>query len=854
PYDETLLSNIFRMMHTIKGTCGFIGMSRLEKIAHSGENILGKIRDKELSVSADIISLILQVIDKIKIIVEELQETGNEPEGNDDELIRQITQLINGSDNINDNNAISNENINITNNETAASAENITQPNNKTEEIATEHNKESQDSDKPHDNQADTKDNNNKQTANNTKKNANSVQSLRINIDVLEHLMEEVGELVLTRNQLLQMVKKTDFGEFNTPLQRLNKITSEIQDTVMKTRMQPINTIWGHLPRLIRDLSIELEKKINLKMVGEETEIDRQLLTMIKDPLTHMIRNSCDHGIETPERRLEVGKNAEGTIILSATHEGGYVIIEIVDDGNGINIDKIKQIISDKNIADEEYLSRLSDKQIFQYIFHPGFSTADKVTSVSGRGVGMDVVKTNIENIGGVIEINSIYGKGSTFIIKIPLTLAIMPVLIVQAEKQRFAIPQINIVELVKSGKNSGHFIEMINNSPVLRLRNQLLPLIFLKKLLNLSIDENEMSEENLNGKNGAFIVICMVGGYNVGIIVDMVYDTEEIVVKPINRLMNHIELYGGNTILGDGNVIMILDINAILKTINSNNVNEYIKEHNNVTVINKVPLLKFRTQDDAPKLVPLELISRLEEINSDVIEFSDKNPVVQYRNNLMRLVKFDNTEFTQEDENKNIEIIVFEDGEYILGLIVESIEDIIEVEINKNNAHNNNSFLQSIIIDDVICDLVDINYFFNKVFPTLNEEKIDYIKNDDSLPLILLVDDSPFFRKFIPPTLQKAGYSVITSPNGAEAVSLLKSGLSPKAIVTDMNMPVMDGAEFIEQCKNDKDLCNIPIFALSSHLSQDILSPENSVSLDKLAGYINKTNYKALLRSLENL
>ena len=386
-------------------------------------------------------------------------------------------------------------------------------------------------------------------------------QSIRVNVDTLEHLMTMVSELVLTRNQLLEISRRNEDTEFKVPLQRLSNVTAELQEGVMKTRMQPIGNAWQKLPRIVRDLSGELGKQIELEMHGADTELDRQVLDLIKDPLTHMVRNSADHGLETPAERLAGGKREQGTIRLSAYHEGGHIIICIADNGRGLNTERIKAKAISNGLVTEAELEKMTEAQIHKFIFAPGFSTAAAVTSVSGRGVGMDVVRTNIDQIGGTIDIKSVAGEGSSVTIKIPLTLAIVSALIVEAAGDRFAIPQLSVVELVRARANSEHRIERIKDTAVLRLRNKLLPLMHLKKLLK--IDDGSSSDP----ENG-FIVVTQVGSQTFGIVVDGVFHTEEIVVKPMSTKLRHIDMFSGNTILGDGAVIMIIDPNGIAKAL----------------------------------------------------------------------------------------------------------------------------------------------------------------------------------------------------------------------------------------------------------------------------------------------
>ena len=372
--------------------------------------------------------------------------------------------------------------------------------------------------------------------------------------------MTMVSELVLTRNQLLDIVRRHDESEFKVPLQRLSNVTAELQDGVMRTRMQPIGNAWQKLPRIVRDLSAELGKDIELEMHGADTELDRQVLERIKDPLTHMVRNSADHGLETPAERIAAGKPEKGTIRLSAYHEGGHIIISVADDGRGLDTQRIKDKALANGLATEAELDKMSEQQIQKFIFTPGFSTAQNVTSVSGRGVGMDVVRTNIDQIGGTIDVQSVPGKGLSFTIKIPLTLAIISALIVESGGERFAIPQLSVVELVRVHAKSEHRIERIKDAAVLRLRNKLLPLVRLSSLLKL--DAGKAIPEK------GFIVVTHVGAQTFGVVVDSVFHTEEIVVKPMATKLRHIAMFSGNTILGDGSVIMIIDPNGVSQAI----------------------------------------------------------------------------------------------------------------------------------------------------------------------------------------------------------------------------------------------------------------------------------------------
>lgn len=829
PNNSQILGNIFRLVHTIKGTCGFLGLPRLEAVAHASENVLGKIRDKVIIVSSDAISLVLESLDAIKAIIEHLSNHGEEPAGNNAELIKRLNAF---ADSNGASSAVAADTatkiaevhsvlVEALHDEPEPVIIDVIEISHKAKEtaiiegLATEPKEEA---------------------SGEVKQN----QSIRVNIDVLENLMQMVGELVLTRNQLLQIVRTRNDPVFSSPLQHLSHITSELQEGVMKTRMQPISNAWSKFPRLIRDLSHDLGKKIELRMIGAETELDRQLLEMIKDPLTHMVRNSGDHGLENPAERRAVGKSETGTITLSAYHEGGHIIIDIADDGRGLNIERIKQKILSNNLANEAELATLSDRQIMQYIFRAGFSTAEKVTSVSGRGVGMDVVRTNIEKIGGTVELSSTFGKGSKFSIKIPLTLAIVSVLIVEASGERFALPQINVQELVRAGGDSEHKIERINNSAVMRLRGKLLPLVSLSQALDISKDNT--------AEKISFIAVCKVGGYSFGLIVDKVFDTEEIVVKPTSTILKHIPLYSGNTILGDGSVIMILDPNGLARATGEQEITggrDSIDElKQGLKNSNSVNFLIFKTDAVTQKAVPLELVSRLEEINMKNVEFSGEHPVVQYRGDIMRLCSITGTENFPKTGAK--QVIVFSYDNKTLGLVVDEIIDIVVASYDIKIASTDKRFLGGMVIEGKTTDIIDVANLLADIVGFSADEDMQVKAGNDSR--LLYVEDSPFFRSINVPFLTAAGYKVKAVNNAKEALALLESNPAFDVIVSDIEMPEMNGFEFAEVCSNNPRLSHIPMFAFTSSKS------EANTGKSKQAGFIElvlKTDRAHLLNAI---
>ncbi|KZB73189.1 MULTISPECIES: chemotaxis protein CheW [Thalassospira] len=866
PNDPDILSNIFRLVHTIKGTCGFLGLPRLEAVAHAGENVLGKIRDGELVVTADAVTLVLESIDTIKYLLGELEQNEAEPDGNDAELIARLNHFADtgeipgaapAADAAPAAEEAAAEEVEMTDDEKlqaafdaaeydpdfeipdepAAAAEPEPEaPAKPTAPPAAAKSQEVAPAKKPAEKaKAEA-------PRGETKESSVAAQTIRVNVELLENLMTLVSELVLTRNQLLQMVRGKDDSEFTVPLQRLSHITTDLQEGVMKTRMQPIGNAWAKLPRIVRDLALEMNKKIDLQMIGADTELDRQVLELIKDPLTHMVRNSADHGLEDIPGRREAGKPETGTVTLNAYHEGGHIIIEISDDGRGLNLERIKAKAISNGLTTESELEGMADQQIQQFIFKAGFSTAEKVTSVSGRGVGMDVVRTNIEKIGGTVELKSVEGRGSTFIIKIPLTLAIVSALIVESGGERFAIPQISVLELVRASNNSEHSIERIHDTPVLRLRNRLLPLVTLKRILGL--DTSDATDDSLDEE--AFIVVAQVGTYSFGIIVDRVFDTEEIVVKPVAPILRDLSLFSGNTILGDGSVIMILDPNGIatrtgeITVGGSQGVEGKAKQ--DASDRETTSMLVFRAGGNEVRAVPLALVARLEEIDVENIEHSNGRPLVQYRGKLMPLVFIDGN-YQMKSEGRQ-PTLVFQDRERTMGLVVDEIVDIVDDVLNVELTADQDGLVGSAVIDGKATDLIDAGYYLELAFS-------DWFGTEDSggeKKRVLLIDDSPFFRNLLTPMLSVAGFNVTAVETAEQAMELKNRGNQFDAIISDIEMPGMNGFEFAEALQDDAEWGDIPIIALSSHTSEEDFERGRQVGF---SDYVAKFDRDALVSTL---
>jgi two-component system chemotaxis sensor kinase CheA len=817
PNNAAILGNIFRLVHTIKGTCGFLGLPRLGALTHAAETLMGKFRDGA-AVTPEAVGLVLRSIDRIKTILTGLETDGEEPAGSDGDLIARLEDLAErrpAPPPIAENPAVAEparrlrpgevslEELEKAFRETAVDPLPEPRPRVDFAHVAAELGarmartgpppKEI----RPPEPSSDAADG----------RGPVASQSIRVTVETLEKLMTLVSELVLTRNQLLEIVRQHESSEFKAPLQRLSNITAELQEGVMKTRMQPIGNAWQKLPRVVRDLAHELGKEIELEMIGAETELDRQVLELIKDPLTHMVRNSADHGLEGPEERRSAGKPARGTVTLSARHESGHVVIEIADDGRGLDVARIRAKALENGLAGEAELEAMSEAQVARFIFSPGFSTAAEVTSISGRGIGMDVALNNIEAIGGTIELAHQPGRGTRFTIRIPLTLAIVATLIVESDGERYAIPQLSVVELLHVQAGSAHRVERIKDAAVLRLRDKLLPLASLAQLLG---------GEAGAGADAGFVVVMHAGKQTFGILVDKVLNTEEIVVKPMSRPLRQIPMFSGNTILGDGSVIMILDPDGLQRAVGSGT------EAAAATALptsadaddgnRPVAMLLFRAGSAEPKAVPLSLVTRLEEIDVAAIERSGGRELVQYRGALMPLVRFPGAAPRSEGAQP---ILVFSDAGRSMGLVVDEIVDIVEERLSIELSSELPGMLGMAVVRGQATEVIDVGHFLPLAFADWFHRQDAAVKR--APPRLLLVDDSAFFRNMLAPVLRTAGFGVTVAESAAEAMAILGAGAGFDAVVSDIEMPGMDGFQFAEALRADKRFRALPIIAVSA-------------------------------------
>ncbi|PKM77037.1 MAG: hypothetical protein CVU90_09260 [Firmicutes bacterium HGW-Firmicutes-15] len=681
--------------------------------------------------------------------------------------------------------------------------------------------------------------------------------SIRVHVSLLNDLLNLASEMVLGRNQLLRAMEKhrKSISGIDSVLQNIDHITTELQEKVMQTRMQPISNVFTKFPRIIKELAKKLGKEMELKLEGAEVELDKSIIESIGDPLTHLIRNAADHGLESPEDREKLGKPRSGTILMKAYHEGGYVNIDVIDDGAGINLDKIKSKAIEKGLVSSNEVSIMGEQEVLQLLFKAGFSTAEKVTDVSGRGVGMDVVKTNIEKLGGTIEIFTTLSRGTTFRLLLPLTLAIIPSLIVQVENQRFALPQVNLQEIVRIKPDQvTRKIEYINNSEVLRLRGGLLPIVHLADVLNLKrtyfdpeanekkeekrktlfgyIQQNSENENPDKGAKGYFkmravtgilrILVIKIGSRKLGIAVDAIHGSEEILVKPLSSFIKDCKCYSGVTIMGDGKTAMILDPEGIIVKanlrFNEGNIENYdarldeevenIREQQN--------LLLFKCTGPETLAIDLSMVSRVEEIESSEIQRIGDKEYINFRQDSLRVIRPEDFLMLnkQESNGSKFYIIIPKLVKHPMGILIEKIHDTIQRRIILNHDEiSAKGLVGSTIINDKIVLLINVYELFEMADPV--NYKIKKV-NEHKRPKILLVEDTPFFQELERNYLEEAGYQVLIANHGKEALDLLQQN-NVDAVVSDIQMPIMDGIELIKRIRADKQLANLPVMAVTS-------------------------------------
>jgi two-component system chemotaxis sensor kinase CheA len=691
PTEKATLARVFRTLHTVKGSAGFLGLIKLQAVAHSAENLLSRLRSGELILSPPIATALLRTVDAIRQVLAKLEASGGEGSGDYTGLVRELDRLREGS---------------------AAPAPPPTMAS-PAPAVAKPATAGVSPVSEPLPSQV-------------VEARAPAVadSSVRVDVGLLDKLMTLVGELVLARNQIIQLSGDQEYTPFLGTVQRLSALTSELQASVMKTRLQPIGIVWSKFPRVVRDLSVACGKQVRIDMEGQETELDRTIIEAIRDPLTHIVRNAVDHGIEKPAVRTERGKPPEGRLSLHAFHEGGKVIIEIEDDGGGIDATRVRDKAIASKLISPEAAARMNEKELVNLVFLPGFSTAERVTEFSGRGVGMDVVRINIERVGGAVDLDSRFGKGTVIRMKIPLTLAIIPALIVKCGQDRFAIPQVSLQELLRmEGEQVLAGIERVHNAPVYRLRGQLLPLAYLDREMQLASVGS--------GSDAINIVVLQADEHSFGLVVDGIHNTEEIVVKPLQKLVKGAGLFSGATIMGDGRVALILDVRALAQRAG---LLSGIRDGTVTTIEETAPrpggdqqtvlLCAIRGGRIA---IPLSRVTRLEEFPRSVVERAGRRRMVQYRGELLPLLDVAKVLRRMEPREKSkrrsrkrvnrlrrnaesLHVVVCSGPQGQIGLVVNRILDVVEATIAARARAARPGVLYTAAVHDRVTEFLDLD------------------------------------------------------------------------------------------------------------------------------------------------
>ncbi len=844
PNNEELLASIFRTIHTIKGSAGFLNLTNLEQVSHYAEDVLAKLREHSLVLNDDIVTTLLRAVDYIKSMLLILEKTGEEGELDVLDVIVELKKIA-------DNKSLLQSGLD---GDSAIVEPPLESGSYTPAKFVTNEPQKSRQS-------GESKVTKDVKVSESPELTLGSVEDTRIHVDVhlLDQLMNLTGELVLSRNQVVQFANTIDDRNFRAVTQRMNVVVSELQEIVMKTRMQPMKKVFGSFPRLVRDMSKMHGKDVQLIMEGHNTELDRTLLESVKDPLTHLVRNALDHGIEHPDVRKQLGKPATATISIKAYHEGGQVIVEVADDGVGIDVEKVRAKAIREQLISPQQAEEMNERNMLHFIFLPGFSTADAVTSISGRGVGMDIVKKNLDKIGGIIDIHTKRNQGTVMKIRIPITLAIIPVLIVSSGPHCFAIPQVNLEELLMlqtGGEGDNRGIEVVYGAEVYRLRGELLPLLRLNSILQ--VPSEKTASENVH------IVVLSAGEIRFGLIVDEVGDTEEIVVKPLSKHIKQLYCYDGATIMGDGKIALIINVNGLfratqltledMKKVEQMGAGAEEKramadargEHHQTIVLFKVGENEFYG-------VPLAFVVRLEKFSASQIEYSGGRQVMQYRNEILPLLRLeDYLNIPHAPDPEMLSLIVFA-VEKQIGLVVHDIIDTVEISTHiDTETFQQQGILGSTIVQGHSVLILDIHGLIEMAYPTWYKKFfVSKLTEEDRENIhVLLVEDSPFFLNIERSYLEAAGYQVTTAENGQEALEKFEHRTFD-VVVTDIDMPVCNGYEFTQRIKANEAWKHIPVMAVTALTGEKDRARGKEVGIDE---YQIKLDRDEVLRALELL
>jgi len=738
PRDSDAVTHIFRLLHTIKGTCGFLGLERLRSIAHSAETLIDTLRNGAHPTPVAV-SLLLQAMDRIKQLVASVAELQQEPEGDDGDVTGKIECYLRGE--------LSGQAPGSDEAGTASSSKpKARQRRTKRTEVAKQAASENSlapleageglNAELALPPKAPRSGKETEQTPAREK----TPDTIRISVAAIQRIMDLVSELVLTRNQIIELSQLHNIPQVKAPLERLSTATSDLQDAVMRARMQPMSRLFASIPRLVRELSVELQKKYNLVIEGADTELDRQLIEAIRDPLMHLIRNCADHGIELPQDRIAAGKPEAGEISIAAHYESGQVHIEIADDGRGLDADRIREKAIERGLASPEVIAHMSDEEVYRYILLPGFSTASAVTQISGRGVGMDVVRSSIEAIGGTVSLQSFKGRGSKFVLEIPLTLAIAPALIVKAGGQRFAIPQQCVVEAVNVEEGS-RSLQILQDALVLQLRDEIIPVVELATMLQLKPCARHAE---------ALVVILSVRGKKFGIVVDDVAGIQEIVVQPLGSLFSSLKIFSGNTILGDGSIVLILDPAGLAHAMSVELSADAVHTHRRERYTHASNLILFKAGSGAPKVVPRSAILRIVRVEADAVYQADGLHLYRYQDRLIPILCVEGA--GQKPDGRLILIASLYDKTF--GLWVDEVLDIVETGGELQLASNSPSVIGTMDLCGSAVEFIDIGYYYGLAYQAWQNQE-PYQAN------LLIAGGEPGMQDMLSPLLASAGHNV---------------------------------------------------------------------------------------------
>ncbi len=839
--NHDLVNTVFRAVHSVKGAAGFLGLVKINELAHNLENVLNLIRNQELVPSHAVIDRLLRSADLLRNMVNDVEASNG---FNVSPQVEELKQILSG-DFTNDLEAqdVAHSLVEVAQTVTTA----VAGPRSgSSHEQSLEHiaSKQTQS----------VAAGVNSRVAESKSGQRVPESNVRVNVAILDRLMNLAGELVLGRNQLLQSINShCDHDHLSAVAARLDQVTSELQEAIMQTRMQPVGAVFNRFPRVVRDLSAKLRKNCDLEIEGSDVEIDKTIIEAIGDPLTHLIRNSVDHGIELPALRTAAGKKPEGLIRLRAFHQAGKVCIRIEDNGAGIDPARIKAKALSNGLISEAEAAAMSLNDTLRLIFAPGFSTAAEVTDVSGRGVGMDVVKTNIEQIGGTVDIESELGVGSAIHITLPLTLAIIPSMIIGCGEEKFAIPQTNISELVRVPAAECHErIGHVQGAEVLRLRGALLPLVRLSKLFNTdTLSASDESNDNgvMEAPRNLNVIVVESGQYRYGVAVDALYDSEEIVVKPLGRQLKELNYLAGATILGDGRVALILDITGIALHANLRSCEELNETEsdlpNGALSADIHRLLLFANAPREHFAIPMACVSRIERTaTKDIIEVGGRL-LLSYRGSTLPLLALEEyiTARPREAELEHLFVIVFEVSNREVGLIAPSLNDICNVALQvDDSALREPGVAGVLVIDECPTRLLDLMALSRTAYPEWAEQTPQLAAAASKH--ILIAEDSAFFRRHVQQTLTDEGYTVTAAEDGQEGWETLKEmNPLPDLVVTDVEMPRMSGLDLCKAIRGDQRTRGLPVIALTSLASDADIARGKAVGIDDYQVKLDKAN-----------